>query len=65
MFVLFKRKFFLDGSYSHQKVNVRVASRVGKRLKIQDLRKLRNIKKILEMLGFDGECPAVQTQAKF
>ena len=45
--------------------SVRVASRLAERLKTYDLRKLGNLKKIAEMLGFDGECPAVQPKAKF
>ena len=50
-------------AYYHQKVNVRVASRVAERLK--DLRKLGNFKKIPKMLGFDGEYPAAPQRAKF
>ena len=46
--------------YYYQKVNVRVASRVAERLK-----KLVNFKKILEMLGFDGEYQSVHPKAKF
>ena len=42
-----------------------VASRVAERLKTEDLRKLENFKKIPEMLGFDGEYPAVYPKAKF
>ena len=45
----------MELDYHHQKVNVRVASRVAERLKAHDLRKLENFKKIPEMLGFDGE----------
>ena len=45
--------------YYHQKVNVRVASRVAERLKTYDLSKSENFKKIPEMLGLDGEFPAV------
>ena len=51
--------------YFHQKVSVRVPSRVVERLKTYDLRKLRNFQKIPEMLGFDGEYQAVQPRAKF
>ena len=46
--------------YYHQKVNVRVASRVAERHKTYNLRKLENFKKIPEMLGFDGEYPVAQ-----
>ena len=52
-------------NYYHQKVNVRVASRVAERLKTKYLRKLGNFKKIPQMLGFDGEYPAVPLKAKF
>ena len=45
--------------YYHQKVNVRVVPRVAERLKTYDLRKLGSFKKIPEMFGFNGECPAV------
>ena len=48
-------------SYYHQKVSVWVAER----LKNKDLRKLKNFKKISEMLGFDDKYPAVQPKAKF
>ena len=51
--------------YYHQKGNVRVASRVVERLKTKDLSKLGNFKEIPEMLGFDGEYPAVHLKAKF
>ena len=51
--------------YCHQKVNVRVASRVAKRLMTYDLSKLGNFWKISEMLGFDGEYPAVLPKVKF
>ena len=51
--------------YYHQKESVRVASRVAEQLKTKDLRKLRILQKIPEMLGFDGEYPAVQPKAKF
>ena len=51
--------------YYHQKVNVRGDSRGAERLKTQDLKKLVNFKKIPEILGFDGEYPAVQPKAKF
>ena len=51
--------------YYHEKVNLQVASQVAKLLKTYDLRKLRNFKKIPEMLGFDGEFPFVHQKAKF
>ena len=51
--------------YYHQKVSARVASRVAEQPKTQDLRKLKNFKKTPEMLGFDGEYPAVKPKAKF
>ena len=56
-FVFTTSKTELD--YHHQKVNVRVTSRVAERLKTKNLRKLGNFKKIPEILGFDGEYPAV------
>ena len=52
-------------NYYHQKVNVRVASRVVERIKTEGLGKLGNFKKIPEMHGFDGEYPAVYPEAKF
>ena len=55
----------MELDYYHQKVNVRVASGVAKRLKTYDLSKIGNLKKILEMLGFDVEYPAVHPQVKF
>ena len=39
----------------HQKVNVRVSSRVTEQIKTQDLRKLRNFKKTPETLGSEGD----------
>ena len=53
--------------YYHHRVNARVPSRVAERLKerLKDLRKLGNCKKIPEMLGFDGEYPAVHPRSKF
>ena len=54
----------LELNYYHQKVHVRVASRVAERLKTRDLTKLGNFKKISEMLGFDGEYPAIHPKAK-
>ena len=65
----FLEQFFFTTSetgldYYHQKVSVRVASRVAERLNTQDLRKLGNFKKIPEKLGFDGEYPAFQPKAK-
>ena len=50
----------MEPDYYHQKVNVRVAER----LKTEDRKKLGNFKKIPEMLGLDGEYPAVQRKAK-
>ena len=47
--------------YYHQKMNVRFALRVNN----LRLGKLGNFKKIPEMLGFDGEYPAVHPKAKF
>ena len=41
--------------YYHQRVSVQVASRVVKILKAFDFRKLGNFKKILGILGVDGE----------
>ena len=41
------------------------ASQVAEQLKTQDLTKLKNFKKIPEMLGFDGEYPAGGPKAKF
>ena len=51
--------------YYHQKVNIRVASRVAKWLKTYNLRKLRKFKKIPEILGLDGEYPTVHPQVEF
>ena len=51
--------------YYHQKVNVRVASRVAEPLKTSDLRKLGNFKEIPGMLGFYGKYPVVHPKAKF
>ena len=51
--------------YYHQRVNVQVTSRVAKRLKTWDLRKLGSFKKIPEMLGFDGEYSACHAKARF
>ena len=50
--------------YYHQKVSVRVTSRVAEGLKTQDLRKLGNFKKVLGMIGFGGECLAGRPNAK-
>ena len=44
--------------YYHQKKNIRVASRVPERLKTYNLRKLGDLKRIPEMLGFDGQYSA-------
>ena len=69
LFHFFAQFFFITSAmeldYYHQKVNVRVASGVAKRLKTYDLSKIGNLKKILEMLGFDVEYPAVHPQVKF
>ena len=46
--------------YYHQKVNV-----VAERLRTYDRRELGNFKKILLMLGFDGEYSAGHPNAKF
>ena len=48
----------MELDYYHQKVRVRVASRVAKRLKTYDLKKLENFKKVFAMLGFDDELPS-------
>ena len=52
----------MELDYYHQKVSARVAERVAERLKTLDLRKFQENP---EMLGFDGEYPAVQPKAKF
>ena len=52
----------MELDYCHQKVNVRVASRVAERLKELNLG---NLKKIPEMLGFNGNYPAVHLKAEF
>ena len=44
----------MELDYYHQKVNVRVASRVSEQFN-----------KISEMLGFEGEYPTVHPKAKF
>ena len=46
-------------NYYHQKVNVKVASRVAERLK------LGSFKKIPEMFEVNGQFPAVHPKAKF
>ena len=51
--------------YYHQKVSVRVASRVAERLETLDLRKLGNLKKVFGMIGFDGEYLDGHRRAKF
>ena len=53
-----KSKSETERDYYHQKLNVRVASPVMERPKTQDLRKLRNFKKIPEMFETDDEYPA-------
>ena len=50
--------------YYPQKVNVRVTSRVAKRLTSWDIRKLGNFKKTPELLEFDDEYPASHPKAK-
>ena len=50
--------------YYHQKVNIRVSSRVVERLKTEDLRKLGELKKIPEMLGSDSKHPTALPKAK-
>ena len=55
----------MEPHYYHQKVNIRVASRVAKWLKTYNLRKLRKFKKIPEILGLDGEYPTVHPQFEF
>ena len=50
--------------YYHQRVNVQVASRVLERRKTQDLRKLRNFKKISEKLGTDSKSSVGYPKAK-
>ena len=54
----------MELDYYHQKVSVRVTLRVAKRLKTYDLWKLENVKKIREMLRFDGKYPTGLTKAK-
>ena len=51
--------------YDHQKMNLRIASRVAKQLKTYDLRKLENFTKIPDMLGFGGEYPAGHSKPTF
>ena len=46
-------------------MNVRVASRVAKRVKTQGLKKSGNFKKIPELLGFNGQYPAGYPKDKF
>ena len=48
-----------------QRVNVRVPSRTAEQFQFEDLRKLGNFTKISQMLGFDGEYPAVHASTKF
>ena len=62
-FLLTTSKTELD--FYHQKVDVRVASRVAQGLKTCDLRKFRHFKKIPEMLRFDGEYPGGHPEDKF
>ena len=44
--------------YYQQTMNIRVASRFFERFKNEDLRKLRNFKKISEVLRIDGQVPS-------
>ena len=53
-----------DVDYYHQKVNLRVASRVVERLETQGLMKLVNFKRIPEMLGFDDKYIGLHPKAK-
>ena len=46
--------------YYHQKMNVRVATR-----DVERPRELGNLKKMPEMLGFDGEYPGDHPKGKF
>ena len=46
-------------------MDVRVASGVTKRPKTQDLKKLENLKKIPELLGYYGEYPRDHPKDKF
>ena len=62
-FLITTSKAELD--YCQLKLNAQVAEWVAERLKTYDLRKLGNFKKILEMLGFDGEYSAVHPKGKF
>ena len=55
----------MELNYYYQKVGVQVAKRVAERLKTYDLRKLQNLSKIPEMLGFDGEYPAGYLKGTF
>ena len=55
----------IEQDYYHQKVNVRVASRVAERLKYQGLRKLGNFKKDPETVGFDYDYPACHPKTNF
>ena len=49
--------------YYHQKVNVPVVSRLAERLKTLNIRKLRNFKKIFQILGFDAKYLPVHPKA--
>ena len=55
----------MELDYFHKEASVGVAPRVAERLKTKDLRKLGDFQKISEMLGFDGEYPAVKRKVKF
>ena len=51
--------------YYNKKENTWVASYVGERRKIWDLKKVGNFKKIPEMLGIEGEKQTGQPKGKF
>ena len=55
----------MELDFYHQKVDMRVASRVAQGLKTCDLRKLGHFKKIPEILRFDGEYPGGHPKEKF
>ena len=51
--------------YYHQNVCLGVVLRLAERIKTCDLKQLGYFKKISELLGFDGEYPAVHRNSKF
>ena len=55
----------LELDYCHQKVHVQDLSRVAERLKIDDLTKLGNFKRITEKFEIDGKSQASHRKAKF